>query len=196
MRKLLWVGAIVLWARVAQATVAVELGGPELVALSDVIVHARVVALGGHVQLNPTRVFTDADLQVIEGVKGARAGELLHVTFPGGVHSGIGMYVSGQVTLNAQTECVIYLRRANEGKLIPAAMRQGFFAVQRRDYDGVRVGVKNTAGLALLQRKGKVQTLNETPKLLVRPLGQVLEEIRSDMKAAEALDPNAIVGGR
>lgn len=190
-------GALVfLAAGSAHATVAVELGGPELASLSDVIVHARVVTLSGHVSLNPMRVFTDADLQVIESVKGATAGEVLHVSYPGGVHNGIGMYVSGQVTLAPDQECVIYLRRSSEGTLIPSAMRQGYLAVQRREYDGVRVGVKNTSGLALLQRNGSVQRLNETPKLLVRPLAQLMDEIRADMKISEHLEPNAIVGGR
>jgi nitrous oxidase accessory protein NosD len=183
-------------ARPAHATVAVELGGPELAALSDVIVHARVVALGGHVQLNPLRVFTDADLEVIEGIKGASAGDRVHVSYPGGVHNGLGMFVSGQVALSANQECVIYLKRATSGAFIPAAMRQGFFAVTKRDYDGVRLGVKNTAGIALLQRGGGMQRLNETPKQLVRPLGDVLTDIRADLKLAAKIDRQTLMGAR
>ena len=188
--------ASMLWAQTAHATVAIELSGPELAAVSDVIVHARVVSVGGHVQLNPLRVFTDAELDVIEGVKGVAPGQRIHVTFPGGVHNGLGMYVSGQVALTADQECVIFLSRTSDGRYFPSAMRQGYFAVQKRDYDGVRLGVKNTSGLALMQRHGPSQTLNEIPQRLVRPLGQVLEEIRADVKTSASIDPKSIIGGR
>ncbi len=178
------------FARGAEATVAVALGGPELAAISDVIVHARVISVGGHTTMKPLRVFTDAELEVIEPLKGAGVGEHLHVSYPGGVADGLGMMVSGQVALQAQSECVIYLKRMASGALIPAAMTQGYFTVQRRAYDGVRVGYKNTSGLALVEGRGVLQHLNDKPQELVRPLGQVLDDIRADLVSAQKVDPH------
>jgi hypothetical protein len=181
----------------ALATVVLDLTGPELAAVSDAIVHARVISV--RAQATPdARVLTTAEIEVIEGLKGASAGTRLRVIYPGGVASGLGMLVSGQVALSENTECVIYLTKHDNGAFLPAAMTLGYFSVDKRDYDGVRMAQRSTAGVTLVRRvrvAGQVQTVVQEPRALRSPLTILLSDIRKDLQAARTIKREDIIGG-
>lgn len=170
----------------ARATTMLELSGPELALRSDAIVHARVVHLGGHVT-DQARVFTDAELEVLDGLKGVATGARIRLSYPGGVHGGLGMFVSGQIALEQDSECVVYLSRGPGGVFAPAAMRQGFFSVRRRAYDGVREALRTTEGITLVRRDPKLPGMvsyDDTPKAQKATLLNVLSDIRADLRVA------------
>lgn len=180
----------------AQATVAIALDGPELAAVSDVIVHARVMKVSGHVDSSTNRVFTDALLEVVLPLKGSTVGTTLAVTYPGGEVNGLGMMVSGQIKLHENKEYVLYLSRISSGELIPAAMRQGFYEVVLRDYDGVRMAHRSMQGLSLVKRakgSGLTQVVS-TPTPLQVPLQTLVADIKRDLSAAAKLDRTQLIG--
>ncbi len=181
----------------ANATVVLDLSGPELAAVSDAIVHARVLRVSA--QATPdARVFTTAEIEVIEGLKGASAGTRMKVVYPGGVATGLGMLISGQVALDENSECVIFLTKNDEQSFMPSALTLGFFAIKRRDYDGVRVALRSTRNLTLVRRikvAGQLQTVIGEPRDVRSPLDVVLSDIRKDMVASKALDRDRILGG-
>lgn len=187
---------VVCTAPVARATVVMDLTGPELAAVSDAIVHARVLSVKAEATPD-ARVMTTAELEVIEGLKGVGAGARVRVVYPGGVAKGLGMLVSGQLALEENSECVLYLSRNDASSFIPAAMTLGYFAIKKRDYDGVRIARRTTNGITLVRRvrvAGQVQTVVAEPRDVRAPLTTVLSDIRQDLTAAKVLKREAILG--
>lgn len=179
----------------AQATVAIALNGPELAAVSDSIVHGRVVNLTGHVDSQSNRVFTDAEIEVLSPLKGASIGTRIRVSYPGGVWGGLGMVVAGQIQLKADHEYVLYLRQHPRGEFMPAAMRQGFYEIQRREYDGIRIAYRSLNGLSLVKRNQGpgFSQVAAVPTPMDVPLTTLLDDIRRDLLAASKLDRDAIL---
>ncbi len=199
MKRLLFLCLSISMSSRAHATTVMDLSGPELAAISDVIIHARVLSLSGHIT-EQARVFTDADLLVIEGLKGVPTGARLKLSYPGGTWRGLGTLVSGQVSLKEGRECVLYLQHAEAGDgYVLSGMRLGFYDVAPREYDGVRIARLSTAGLTLVRRErvlGRFETFIKPGRQISRPLGTVLEQIREDLSTAQRLSKSAILGGQ
>lgn len=179
----------------ADATVVMGLTGAELAAVSDAIVHARVIKVTTEATPD-ARVLTTAELEVIDGLKGVSAGSRVRIVYPGGVARGLGMLVSGQIALSENSECVIYLMR-NDDAFLPAAMTLGYFKISKREYDGVRIAQQSTQGLTLVRRMrvgGRMQTVEQSPRELTAPLTAILADIRHDLELARTLDRRVILG--
>ncbi|MCC6809717.1 MAG: hypothetical protein IT381_19975 [Deltaproteobacteria bacterium] len=183
--------------RSAAATVVLDLDGPELAAVADAIVHARVISVEA-IASNEGRVITTAVLEVIEGLKGVDTGRRVRVIYPGGVARHLGMLVSGQIALNENTEVVLYLQKNEGDSYLPAAMSLGYFAITRRDYDGVRIAARDTSGITLVRHakiRGVTQTVVAEPRALRAPLTTVLDDIRKDLEVARRFPKDYVIGG-
>ena len=102
----------------------------ELIALSERVVHARVIAQrtawGGP---NLDRIYTVTTLEVLEDLTG-RAGDRVEVWEMGGVIGDSAEYVGGQVTYEIGREVIVCLGRGPQG-LRSVAMRFSKFDVRR-----------------------------------------------------------------
>jgi hypothetical protein len=180
------------------ATVVMDLTGPELAAVADVIVHARVEKVSGHLDAQ-SRVFTDADLLVLDGLKGAEKNARLRMSFPGGSWQGLGMLVSGQVSLHEGREYLLYLHRTPAGHFIPAGMRLGQYVVEKRESDGVEMARMSSEGLTLVRKQkvhGAMRMVVSDERIVSKTLAAVLADIRRDILASRKLSRDAIVGSQ
>jgi hypothetical protein len=175
----------------AQATVMIDLDGPQLAKYSDAIVYARVISVKGFVR-SDARVLTEAHLMVLESLKGIAAGQQIKVVYGGGEAMGLAMRLDGEVTLRENTDVVLYLRHGlTPDSWGPAAMRLGFFEIVRRPYDGVRIANRNTRGLDLAIRSPlpPMRTIvDSAPRITTAPLVDVMDAIRADILKQDGAD--------
>lgn len=195
MRQLLPL-CLLLVALPARGTQVLDLTGPELVVVSDAIVHARVLDVRA-IATNEGRVVTEASLEVLEGLKGLQPGARIKVVYPGGQAKALGMLVSGQIALRPGGECVLYLVH-NNGVFTPSALSLGYFNVTQ-GHDGRRVARRNTHGLTLVRRvrvAGMMQTVVREGDEVRAPLSSVVEGIRKDLLLAKRLDRDTVLRGK
>lgn len=131
--------AAAFWAARADATVVVVPSLEEMAAQSQVIAHVKVGA--PRVDLDAKgRVITLTPLQVVEGVKGAKAGDALEVFQVGGMKDGKGTWIAGAHRFEEGQELVFLGMKHQRGptSVIPFGIGFGLFGVQRDDF-GVKV---------------------------------------------------------
>ena len=131
--------AAALLAARADATVVVVPTLEEMAAQSQVIAHVKVGA--PRVELDAKgRVITLTPLQVVEGVKGAKAGDALEVFQVGGMKDGKGTWIAGAHRFQEGQELVFLgmKHQRGPGSVIPFGIGFGLFGVERDDF-GVKV---------------------------------------------------------
>ena len=122
-------------ARSALATVVVIHPLDEMTARSDVVVHARVGAQ--QVVRDKGRLITLTEIEVIEGFKGARAGDILTIYQVGGDLDGEHQWISGMQRYMPGEEMVLFAVRFGD-KIVSYGVGVGKFKIER-DADGTRV---------------------------------------------------------
>jgi hypothetical protein len=103
------------------------------------------------------RVYTDAQLGVLECVKG-RCGASLVIRQLGGELDGEGVVVAGNADLVAGSEVVVMLRARRDGTFAPVGMAQGVFRVERDAAGTPRALVRDTRDLVLVGDGGEVRS--------------------------------------
>lgn len=114
---------------VAQATVAVELQRPQLVADADLVVRVTVLDHRSAWNADNTAILTWTRLRVTEYLKGSGPAELT-LRQMGGEAEGMVQYVPGDPRLAAGTDAVLFLRRG-DGVTFLTAMAQSVFLIDR-----------------------------------------------------------------
>jgi hypothetical protein len=114
---------------------------------------ARGVVRGVEVRLVGDRIYTDAEIAVLECVKG-RCGASLVVRQLGGELDGEGVTVAGSARLDAGAEVVLMLRPRRDGAWAPVGMAQGVYRVERDAAGAPKALVRDTRELILVGETG------------------------------------------
>lgn len=128
----------------AEATVAVELPRPQLIADADLVVRVTVLDHRSAWDADNTAIRTWTRLRVAEYLKGSGPSELT-VRQIGGEADGLAQYVPGDPRLREGAELVVFLRRG-EGVNFLTAMAQSVFYVER-GADGAAYVRRDLTGL-------------------------------------------------
>ena len=133
------------------ATVVRVPGLDEMVKLSDVVVHAvvkdqRVVTQGG-------RQATLTSLEVIEGVKGRHAGDIVTVFQNGALVDGKGSWIAGQHQFRFGDELVLFGVKYGREHVVSLGVGVGVFAVSRKN--GESTIVEQLGDVAVVAQDGR-----------------------------------------
>lgn len=114
----------------AHATTLLALDVPGLATRSDAVVRGRVVSTRARITGDGARIMTDAEIDVLEVLKGPAAA---HVTVmqPGGVVGDVGQVVHGVAAFVPGEEVVVFLE-ARGARATVTGMLQGRFVVDRQ----------------------------------------------------------------
>lgn len=162
----------------ARASLVEALDLPTLVAESDQVVVARVLALDSHFDEHG-QIVTDVTMQVEESVKGPLApGAAVTVRRKGGTVGDIGMRVSGEPSFTVGETVVLFAARSTGGVLRPVGMSQGALRVFEKD--GARWARGANGGVSTVKRNksGKLEHA-AGPLPTPRRLDELLGELRS-----------------
>jgi len=169
----------------ARATIVVALPEDELVQTSDTIIMGSVLALealavpGGH-------VVTQAQIQVLRPVRGAKRNAVVTVRYPGGrLPNGLAAFVDGAPELRVGDMVFAFLE-SRAGVRTPVGLRYGMLKV-RRDTSGAYLVTRDTDGLILVDRTGKAAK-PEVAHLRAVPLDDLVARIEKRMRALR-IDP-------
>lgn len=155
--------AALLAAGSARATVVVVPSLEEMAAQAEVIAQVKVGA--PRVELDAKgRVITLTPIAVVEGVKGAKAGDALEIFQVGGLKDGKGSWIAGAHRFEQGQELVfIGMRHARApGSVIPYGIGYGLFEVRRDDF-GVKV-VEVVGDVVTLERSADGKTRQGHPQ--------------------------------
>jgi len=139
-----------------QAGTAVRLELPELVENADLIIETRVLA--ARALESAGGIETEYLLEVHRTFEGDdQPYRLLRI--PGGVlPDGRGLLLSGLPRIRTGEDVLLFLSKESEtGVRMPVGLAQGKYRVVKLS-DGSKALVRNTAGMALVDRKGGVLT--------------------------------------
>ncbi len=129
MRKSFWVAAVLASAPV-WATTMLALDLAALTRSSDAVVHGRVARVESRWTGDKLRIVTDAEIEVIDAVKG-EVGKTVRLVSPGGVVGDIGQKVHGSPNFTRGEEVVVFLEARPGGTFLVTGMSQGKFRVER-----------------------------------------------------------------
>ncbi len=137
----------------AGATVVVMPSLEEMAVTAEVIAHVKVGAPRSE-RDGKGRIITLTPMAVIEGVKGAKAGDALEVFQVGGAVDGATAWIAGAHHFREGEELVFVGVRHSRGpgSVVPYGVGFGLFAVERDDF-GIRV--VETMGDVMAMEKGK-----------------------------------------
>ncbi len=120
----------------AQATVVVMHDLDQMTQRADVIVHARVFET--HTVKEDGRIITLTTVEVIDGLKGARTGDILTIAHLGGEYQGERLVIVGNHKFEADEEMVFFGVNHTNNRVIAYGVGVGKFSVER-DADGTKV---------------------------------------------------------
>jgi len=172
------IGALVMSAAPASASVTIALDLRQLVRRSHVIFLGTVVRQDTHWD-DRRRIVTDVTFSIEDAVKGSsRRGEEIVVRRLGGAIGDLGMRIEGEPSWNDGERSVVFAYRPTGRPMLrPVGMSQGVLPV--RIQAGRELVFPGGAGLALMQRVDTGQLLPAPPALIhTRPLADVLTDIR------------------
>lgn len=142
----------------ARATVVVIPPLHEMTHKSDVVAHARVVDQLAHWEADG-RIVTTTTVEVIEAVKGAKAGELLEIYQVGGGLDGKSMWITGAHRFRVHDEVVLFAARktpgAAAGPIVTYGIGFGVYDVVR-DAQGARA-VERVGDVVVMKADGTTQ---------------------------------------
>lgn len=142
----------------AGATVVVRHGLEEMTSKSDVIVHARVA--DQKVTREDGRIVTLTEVEVIDGLKGAKPGEVLTIYQVGGSLDGMRQWIEGAHVYEHGEELVLFAMRHGE-RVVSYGVGVGKFRVV---YDGAfRRIVEDIEGVVELKRLPTGEVRMEAP---------------------------------
>ena len=170
----LWAAAGVLLPVVALATVVIEPSLEEMATLSPVVVRGTV----GQVQARwddqaPGRIETWAEVQVTDGLKGAREGGLLLVKQPGGIIGDFGQHVSGVAHFTPGQDTLLFLEPAPDapGTYLVLGLASGKIDFEASPKTGELRAVRHLGGLGFARPGGEAPTVRRLDAAGVEDLG-------------------------
>lgn len=164
---------ILLSGSAALATTLLAADVPLLTQSSEVIVRGTIVRVQARLSGDGARVFTEAELAVVEALKG-EPGPSLIATQPGGVVGDVGQWIDGVATFREGDEVVLFLERRGPRYTV-TGMAQGLYRIERPQ-GGAALAVPQAAHAELVDPStGKSGTRDERPV----PLEALLQQIRS-----------------
>lgn len=178
--------AAALAAAPAAATVVVVPSLEEMAVQSDVIAHVKVGAPRVEIDAKG-RAITLTPLTVVEGVKGAKAGDPLEVFQVGGAKDGRVSWIAGAHRFQEGQELIFLGMKHTRGpgSVIAFGIGYGLFAVQRDDF-GVKV-VEVVGDVVTLERGPDGKTRQGVPQVRsYDSLPGFLELLRRASTAEEA----------
>jgi hypothetical protein len=163
LRSLLALGVVLgaLGALGVQATVVVLHSLEEMSRTSEVIVHARVAERS--VREEGHGVVTLTELEVIDGLKGAKAGDVLTVYQVGGELDGVRKWIEGAHEYAIGEEVVLFAVR-HQDRVVSYGVGVGKFRVV---YDGAfRRVIEDLGDVVVLEpdAKGEARFVSPTPR--------------------------------
>ncbi len=129
MRKHTLAAGFLVASSVAWATTLIALDVPGLTQVSDVVLRGRVTKVEPQWSQDKTRIFTVAQVEVLQPLKGD-VGAVAQVTQPGGEIGDVGQRVSGVAKFTVGEEVVLFLERRGPFFTV-TGMAQGKFTVER-----------------------------------------------------------------
>ena len=162
----------------AQATVVVVHPLDEMAHRADVIVHAQVK--DQRIVREEGRIITLTAVEVIEGIKGAKAGDILTVFQVGGKLDGEYVSVVGNSVFTPGEEMVFYAMRHRD-RLVSYGVGLGKFVVDR---DTSTVSIREDIGdvVAVDPSAPRNRPFKPTPRVAAS-LSDFLSTIRADLAA-------------
>jgi len=153
-RKVLWgvVGALCA-AGLGQGTLTPRLSLEEMVERSERIVRGRCLRTWAAWDADRQFIWTHAEIQVADWLKGGREATLV-VSEPGGVVGGLSMTIDGAPQYQPGEEVVAFLYRTPIGFWRLRGLGQGKFRIQA-DAAGRRLARPDLAGVALVDSNGR-----------------------------------------
>jgi hypothetical protein len=118
---------LAVWSSLATATTVRRLDFDQLVAESELIVHARVVGSQSYIMPSRGWILTDTRIEVLDTVKGSPA-RFITVTELGGVVGDTGMIVPGTARFRQGEEAVVFLKNV-AGRWRTSGLIQGKFPI-------------------------------------------------------------------
>lgn len=170
----------------AHATSVVALDDEGLVRSSSIIGVAQV--LRTHTESSSAGVFTVAELQFYQSLKGVKRHDVVAVQIPGGpMGNGMVMRVAGAPEMKTGQLFLAFLHE-HGGVLKTTAMSLGVMPILI-DANGVSRVVQRTDGLSFVEPGGAV--VPSRVRVNNRPLDEVLEHFRGiiDRQGATPVDP-------
>ena len=174
--------ALVLFPVGVNAATVLGLEEPQLVQRSDAIVFGSVLAT--EVKVDPRYgIYTEANIQVYDGLLGAKPGEVLKVKIPGGkLPDGRRAVVSGAPTLTVGERFFAFLEKRN-GSYVPWGLSFGWLQVRKSD-DGQWGVSRILDGLNALDVRGNAMSPKQI-RLQNIPLSELSARIRGHLAALE-----------
>lgn len=158
----------------SEATVVVVHDLEEMSRRAEVIVHARVA--DQRVLKEEGRIITLTDIEVIDGLKGAKAGDVLTIYQVGGTLDGVTAWIAGAQRYEVGEEMILFAMRHGE-RIVSYGVGVGKFNVI---YDGaLRKVVEDIHGVVEMRREpsGEVRMVPPQPRVFPS-LDRFKEEVR------------------
>jgi hypothetical protein len=165
----------------SSATTLLAFEVPELAKLADVVVRGHVSGLAARWSGDRARIFTEAQVEVSEVLKGTMVAKVA-VVQPGGVIGDVGQMVHASARFTVGEEVVLFLERRG-GRYTVAGMVQGKYRVER-SADG-----KTAWAQAALDEAAFLDPATRQPvsrRSAPVPLGMLLDQIRGALRPSAA----------
>ena len=135
-----WIAASLLCGAmgVANATTMVHLSTDQLVDASDLVVRGTVTEVWTEPDAQG-RIWTRAQVEVLDVLKGDADAEAVVVDQPGGDWGGMHTTVYSVARFSRGEDAVLFLEQSSDGRITPVGMFQGKFTVQLDPYSQVEV---------------------------------------------------------
>jgi hypothetical protein len=164
------VAALSIVAPMSDATTSVApLTLQELVGLSDLVVHGRVLDVRSYRE--ESRIFTRVEVSVTEAIKGELSSQAVSLELYGGLHDGIATIVIGAPSMCMDEEMVVFLKEKRPGLYHVVSLAEGKFSVVR-DGDGPPLVERDLHG---------IRYMNPDPR---SPLPQTLEALKAAIESS------------
>jgi hypothetical protein len=148
-------------AGMSRATVVQRLSLERLVDKSEFIIHGRIVRSWTAWDQSHKYIWTHHNVEIHDPIKTSGPADIV-VSVPGGTLDGIGMQISGTVTLIPGEEVVLFLYRTAGGYLRATGWGQGKYAVVRSRISGQKILRPDLRGVALVEPIGRSKSPRET----------------------------------
>jgi hypothetical protein len=191
MPALIALGGVTLGALPASATVVVLHSIEKMTQNADVIVHARVG--DSRVTREQGRTVTLTEIEVLDGYKGAKPGDVLTIYQVGGVWEGQRTEVIGAYAWTAGEEIVLFAVNHTGGRIVTYGVGVGRYHVER---DGVGVEVVPSYGdvAVMRQAQGGANSMGPPPTPVARPLSALKADVMTAMQHTVQLPAKTKVG--
>ncbi|MFH1811838.1 MAG: hypothetical protein ABIJ09_24080 [Pseudomonadota bacterium] len=163
-----------------QATTVLAVPLEQMTAEAEVVVHARVGAQQVTWDQDHTRILTLTSIEVIEGIKGARKGDLLTIYQVAGTLDGVTFRIPGALDFAPGDEMVFFAQRF-EDKIVSYGMGLGKYRVQGQGPD--KVVMPEFGDVTFVKRDSDGSYVpGGAPPEVVLPLAAFLSRLRTELE--------------